>query len=53
MNVWSVEGATGAAQVNKIPKPVKILQGETQSSPALSYSLSLDCPTFSWEEELL
>lgn len=47
-----VGAAAGAAQVKKIPKPVKIPQGETQSSPALSYSVSLDCPAFSQEEEL-
>lgn len=49
----SLEGAAGAAQVNKIPKPVNIPQGETQSSPALSCSVSLASPTFSREEELL
>lgn len=49
----SLAGAAGAAQVSKITKPINIPQSETQSAPALSYSVSLDCPTFSGEEELL
>lgn len=36
----SLVGAAGAAQVNKTPKRVNFPQGETQSAPALSYSVS-------------
>lgn len=37
----SLEGAAGTAQVNKIPKPVDILQGETQSCSKLLCVLRL------------